>query len=94
MNRPSWRLGVVAAASSWSGSSTSRSCPSHLRERRGPLAATAGDLGQFRIQGGVQLGFEGFARGQAVELNYAVITSLQPTRSWAPQLGPILSSYF
>jgi hypothetical protein len=42
----------------------------------------------------VQLGFEGFARGQAVELNCAVITNLQPTRSWAPQAGLILSSYF
>ncbi len=49
---------------------------------------------QFRIQGGVQVGFEWFARGQAVELNWSAITGLQPSRSWAPQFGLVLSSYF
>jgi hypothetical protein len=49
---------------------------------------------QFRMQGGVQVGFDLFARGQTVELNYVAITSLQPSRSWAPQVGLILSSYF
>ena len=49
---------------------------------------------QFRIQGGVQVGFEWFARGQAVELNWSAITDLQPSRSWAPQVGLVLSSYF
>jgi len=49
---------------------------------------------QFRIQGGVQVGFEWFARGQAIELNGSAITSLQPSRSWAPQVGLVLSSYF
>ncbi len=49
---------------------------------------------QFRIQGGVQLGFEWFARGQAIELNYAAITTLQPSRGWAPQVGLVLASYF
>ncbi len=49
---------------------------------------------QFRIQGGVQFGFEWFARGQAIELNYVAIAHLQPSRSWAPQVGLVLSSYF
>jgi hypothetical protein len=49
---------------------------------------------QFRMQGGLQVGFDAFARGQTVELNYSVITSLQPSRSWSSQIGLILSSYF
>jgi hypothetical protein len=49
---------------------------------------------QFRIQGGLQVGFDLLARGQTLEVNYEVITSLQPGRSWNPQLGVILSSYF
>jgi len=49
---------------------------------------------QFRMQGGLQVGFDAFARGQTVELNYSAITSLQPSRSWSSQIGLILSSYF
>ena len=49
---------------------------------------------QFRMQGGLQVGFDGFASGQTVELNYSAITSLQPSRSWSSQIGLILSSYF
>ncbi len=49
---------------------------------------------QFRLQGGVQLGFEWFARGQSIELNFSAITTLQPSRTWAPQVGLVLSSYF
>jgi hypothetical protein len=49
---------------------------------------------QFRIEGGLQLGFEWFARGQTIEVNYSAITNLQPGRSWSPQIGLILSSYF
>jgi hypothetical protein len=46
------------------------------------------------MQGGLQVGFDLFAKGQTVELNYVAITSLQPGRSWAAQVGLILSSYF
>ena len=49
---------------------------------------------QFRLQAGVQVGFDLFARGQTIEVNYVAITSLQPSRSWSPQLGLILSSWF
>ena len=49
---------------------------------------------QFRIEGGLQMGFEWFARGQTIEVNYTAITNLQPGRSWSPQIGLILSSYF
>jgi hypothetical protein len=49
---------------------------------------------QFRIQGGLQVGFDLFARGQTVELNYVAVTSLQPSRSWTPQVGLVVSSYF
>jgi hypothetical protein len=48
---------------------------------------------QFRLQGGLQYGFQAFARGQAIELNFTGITSL-PRRTWTPQIGIILSSYF
>lgn len=49
---------------------------------------------QFRMQGGLQVGFDLFAKGQTVEINWSAITSLQPSRSWTPQVGLILSSYF
>jgi hypothetical protein len=49
---------------------------------------------QFRMQGGLQVGLDLFAKGQTVELNYVAITSLQPGRSWAAQVGLILSFYF
>ncbi len=49
---------------------------------------------QFRVEGGLQVGFDAFARGQTIEVNYAAITALQPSRSWNPQIGLILSSYF
>jgi hypothetical protein len=49
---------------------------------------------QFRIQGGLQAGFDLFAGGQTIEVNYVAITSLQPDRSWSPQVGIIFSSYF
>ena len=49
---------------------------------------------QFRIEGGMQVGFQWFARGQTIEVNYTAITNLQPGRSWSPQIGLILSSYF
>lgn len=49
---------------------------------------------QFRIQGGLQVGFEWFARGQTIEVNVSAITNLQPSRSWSPQVGLVLASYF
>lgn len=49
---------------------------------------------QFRMQAGVQVGFDLFAQGQTVEANWSAITSLQPSRSWAPQVGLILATYF
>lgn len=49
---------------------------------------------QFRMQAGLQVAFDLFARGQTVEVNYVAITGLQPSRSWSPQLGLILSSWF
>jgi hypothetical protein len=49
---------------------------------------------QFRLQGGIQCGFQAFAKGQVVEVNFSAITNLQPSRSWTPQVELILSSYF
>jgi hypothetical protein len=49
---------------------------------------------QFRMQGGVQVGLDLFAKGQTVEINWSAITSLQPSRSWTPQVGLILATYF
>jgi hypothetical protein len=49
---------------------------------------------QFRIQGGLQVGFDLFAGGQTLEVACVAITSLQPDRSWSPQVGIILASYF
>ncbi len=34
------------------------------------------------------------AQGQTVEVSWSAITSLQPSRSWAPQVGLILATYF
>ncbi len=48
---------------------------------------------QFRLQAGLQAGFQAFGRGQTVEVNYVAITSLQPARSWSPQVGVVLSTY-
>jgi hypothetical protein len=52
------------------------------------------DVDRFRIQGGVRFGFEWFANGQTIEIDDSAITALQPSRSWAPQIGLILASYF
>ena len=49
---------------------------------------------QFQLQGGIQCGFQAFAKGQVVELNFSAITNLQPSRSWTPQIELIFSSYF
>jgi hypothetical protein len=49
---------------------------------------------RFQLQGGLQCGFHAFAKGQVVELNFAAITGLQPSRSWTPQVELILSSWF
>jgi hypothetical protein len=49
---------------------------------------------QFRMQAGLQAGFDLFAQGQTAEINWSAITSLQPSRSWAPQVGLILATYF
>lgn len=49
---------------------------------------------QFRLQAGLVVGFRAFARGQSVELNYSAVTMLQPSRSWYPLWGLVLSSYF
>ena len=49
---------------------------------------------QFRMQGGVQVGFDLFAKGQTVEINWSAVTRLQPDRSWTPQVGFIVATYF
>jgi hypothetical protein len=49
---------------------------------------------QFRLQVGLQLGLDGFGRGQVIELNGQVITYLQPARSHAPTLGLVWYQYF
>jgi hypothetical protein len=49
---------------------------------------------QFRMQTGLQVGLDLFAQGQTVEINWSAITSLQPSRSWSPQVGLILATYF
>ncbi|MGA8890858.1 MAG: hypothetical protein WB493_04765 [Anaeromyxobacteraceae bacterium] len=48
---------------------------------------------QLRLQGGLQVGFDLFARGQAIEASWMAVTRLQPVHSWSPQVGLILSSY-
>jgi hypothetical protein len=48
---------------------------------------------QFRLQGGLQAGFQLFGRGQTVEVNYVAITMLQPSRNWSPQVGIVLSTF-
>jgi hypothetical protein len=49
---------------------------------------------QLRLQGGLQVGFDLFARGQSVEVSWMAVTRLQPVHTWNPQVGLILSSYF
>lgn len=49
---------------------------------------------QFRMQGGLQVGFDAFAAGQTVELNFSAVTGLEPSRTWTPLVGAILSTYF
>lgn len=48
---------------------------------------------QLRLQAGLQAGFDLFAGGQTIEVNYVSITSLQPSRSTGPQVGIVLSTY-
>jgi len=49
---------------------------------------------QLRLQGGLQVGFDLFARGQSVEVSWMAVTRLQPVHSWNQQVGLVLSSYF
>ncbi len=49
---------------------------------------------QFRLQGGVQVGLDLFARGQTIEVNFSPAETLQPQRTWTPIVGIILGSYF
>jgi hypothetical protein len=49
---------------------------------------------QLRLQGGLVVGFDLFARGQSIEMSWMAVTRLQPAHSWSPQVGLVLSSYF
>ena len=49
---------------------------------------------QLRLQVGLQVGFDLFARGQSIEVSWMAVTRLQPVHSWSPQVGLVLSSYF
>lgn len=49
---------------------------------------------QVRLQGGVQVGLDLFARGQTIEVNFSPAETLQPQRTWTPIIGIILGSYF
>jgi hypothetical protein len=49
---------------------------------------------QFRMEGGLQYGPHWFGRGQIIELNFSIVTKLQPTHSWSPVLGLIWYMYF
>ncbi len=49
---------------------------------------------QFKMQVGIQYGPHWFGRGQILEINFSVITKLQPSHSWSPALGFIWYMYF
>jgi hypothetical protein len=49
---------------------------------------------QFRMEGGLQCGFDWFGRGQIIEANFSVVTKLQPSHSWTPVVGVIWYIYF
>jgi hypothetical protein len=49
---------------------------------------------QFRMQAGLQASVHWFGQGQTFELNYSMVTNLQPSRSWRPVLGLIWYQYF
>jgi len=51
-------------------------------------------IASARRASGIQSGFQAFAKGQVVELNFSAITNLQPSRSGTPQVELILSSWF
>ena len=49
---------------------------------------------QFRMQAGLQLGANWFAKGQVIEANASIITYLQPARSHSPAVGLVWYQYF
>ena len=49
---------------------------------------------QFKMEVGLQYGPHWFGRGQILEINFSVITKLQPSHSWSPALGLIWYMYF
>ena len=48
---------------------------------------------QFRMQAGLQLGVNWFAKGQVIEVNASVFTNLQPSRSYFPVVGAVWYQY-
>ncbi|MGO9066112.1 MAG: hypothetical protein ACLQIH_15410 [Myxococcaceae bacterium] len=49
---------------------------------------------QFRMEAGLQCGFNWFGTGQVIEANFSAVTKLQPSHSWTPVLGIIWYIYF